>query len=259
MPPVIFIGLGLGDEKGLTLEGLDAAREADRVFAEFYTSIMPQLQLSKLEDIIGKKVELLTRSHLEDENGERIMSSASRERAVLLVPGDPMVATTHVALRFALAKKGIESRIIHNASIFSAVCGSTGLQNYKFGKSTTLPRDEPTPSSVPETIRENRSRNLHTLLLLELKTDGKAQLTIGGALSKLTRARTDIADWLAVGVARLGCQDQEIRAGRADKLQKVDFGTVPHSIVFPGKLHFMEADALRVFAGASDQDLEGSL
>ncbi len=259
MAQVVFIGLGLNDEKGLTLEGLEAARQADKVFGEFYTSTMPNLQLNKLEDMMGKKVEVLTRTQLEDENGRRILSSAERDRVAFLVPGDPMIATTHVALRLELARKGIESRIIHGASIFSAVCGSTGLQSYKFGKSTSLPRDEPTPPSVIEVIRENRSRNLHTLLLLELKADGETQLTIGTALVKLNRAYREVSDWLAVGVARLGSQNQQVRAAKASRLGTFDFGAVPHSLVFPGRLHFMEAEALKAFAGASDADLEGSL
>jgi len=31
---------------------------------------------------------------------------------------------------------------------------------------------------------------------------------------------------------------------------------VPHSLVFPGKLHFMEEEALRVLDGATAADLE---
>lgn len=259
MTRMVFVGLGLNDEKGMSLEGLEAARQADRVFAEFYTSIMPNLRLSELEDMIGKKVEVLSRTQLEDENGKKILSSAERERVTFLVPGDPMMATTHVALRLALARKGIESKIVHGASIFSAICGATGLQSYKFGKSTSLPRDEPTPPSVIDTIKENRARNLHTLLLLELKTDGKTQLTIGAATSKLVRADPRIADWLAIGAGRLGSPDQQVRAGRTSKLDTFDFGSVPHTLVFPGKLHFMEAEALKAFAGATNADLEESL
>ncbi len=259
MPRVVFIGLGLNDEKGMTIEGLEAARQADRVFAEFYTSTMPNLQLSKLEDMIGKKVEVLTRTQLEDENGKRILASAECERVAFLVPGDPMIATTHVALRLELARKRIESRIIHGASIFSSVCGATGLQSTKFGRSTTLPRDGPVPPSVIEAINENRARKLHTLLLLELKTDGKSPLTVKSAIARISETHSDIAHWLAVGVARIGSRDQQVRAAKAAKLLELDLGAVPHSLVFPGKLHFMEAEALKAFAGASDADLEGSL
>ncbi len=259
MTQTVFIGLGLNNEMGLTLEGLEAARQADRIFAEFYTNTMPNLQLRKLEEAVGKKVEVLTRTQLEDDNGKIVVSAAELQRIAFLVPGDPMVATTHVSLRLALARRGIESRIIHNASIFSAVCGSSGLQSYKFGKSTTLPRDEPTPPSVMEVIGENKARKLHTLLLLDLKVDGKPQLTIQRALAKLASADSAVPEWLTVGIARLGSLDQQVCAGRFSKLAKIDFGPVPHSLVFPGQLHFMEVEALKAFAGASEEDLEGSI
>ena len=55
MDSFAFIGLGLNDEKGLTLEGLEEARRADRVFAEFYTNPMPALDMKRLEKLIGKK------------------------------------------------------------------------------------------------------------------------------------------------------------------------------------------------------------
>ncbi len=243
----------------MSLEGLDAARKANRVFAEFYTNVMPNLRLEELERAIRKKVEILTRSELEEENGKRILLSAEHELVAFLVPGDPMVATTHVALRLLLARKGIESRIVHGASIFSAICGATGLQSYKFGKSTSLPRDEPTPPSVVDTVRENRARNLHTLVLPELKTDSKAQLTVNAALAKLAQAQSEVAGWLAVGVARLGSRDQTIKAAKAKRLEEFDFGQVPHSLVLPGKLHFMEVEALKAFGGASEADVEGNL
>ena len=259
MPQVVFIGLGLNDEKGITLEGLEEARHADRVFAEFYTSIMPHLHLSGLEETIGKSVEVLTRTQLEDEDGKRILSAVERGKVAFLVPGDPMIATTHVALRLAVAKRGVSSRIIHGASVVSAVCGVTGLQSYKFGKSTTLPRDGAVPPSVVEVIKENRARNLHTLILLEFRAGEETQLTIGEAVNKLVQAENHVGEWLAVGASRIGSQDQKVSAAKARTLAGFEFGHVPHLVVFPGKLHFMEAEALKVFCGATDQDIEAGL
>ncbi len=256
MPRVSFIGLGLNDEKGITLQGLEDARQSDHVFAEFYTSIMPNLNLTTLEETIGKGVEVLDRTQLEDEGGRRIISAAEQGKVAFLVPGDPMIATTHVSLRLALAKRGIESRIIHGSSIVSAVCGSTGLQSYKFGKSTTLPKRGPVLPSTFETLRENRARGLHTLLLLEILEGEKSQLTIRAAVEKLVEADRNVADWLAVGAARIGSRDEITRAAKARTLAEFEFGPVPHLVVFPGRLHFMEAEALKAFCRATDQDLE---
>jgi diphthamide biosynthesis methyltransferase len=60
---------------------------------------------------------------------------------------------------------------------------------------------------------------------------------------------------LAVGVARLGSQDEKVKASSVRTLIKEDFGNGPHSIVVVSRLHFMEAEALEVLCGASKQDL----
>ena len=51
----------------------------------------------------------------------------------------------------------------------------------------------------------------------------------------------------------------KIKAGRVGRLQSYDFGSPPHSIVIPGRLHFMEAEALQVLAGAERSDLENNI
>src|SRR5690348_10371275 len=164
-----FIGLGLNDEKGMTLEGLEEARRADSAYGEFYTNNMPNLDLKRLEKEIGKKAESLNRAQLEDEGGQKLLRAAGKENVVFLVPGDPLIATTHITLRISAAKMGITSRVIHAPSIISAVCGATGLQSYKFGKSITVPRDQSLPKSVIETISGNGDRGLHTLVLLDVQ------------------------------------------------------------------------------------------
>src|SRR5256712_1540847 len=145
---IAFIGLGLNDERGLTIEGLEEARRSSNIFAEFYTNIMPGLDRKKLELLLGKRVVVLNRFELEDEGGKQIVEAAERGRVAFLVPGDPMIATTHISIRLELAKKGIPSWIIHCSSIMSAVCRCTCLQSYKFGKSVTLPQVPGLPGSV---------------------------------------------------------------------------------------------------------------
>ncbi len=255
MTGLTLVGLGLDSEKGISVEGLEEARRADRVFAEFYTSLMPHFSMPALESLIGKNVQVVTRRELEDQNALEILDSSQVQTVVLLVPGDPMIATTHVSLRLALAKRKIPSRIIHGASITSAVCGATGLQSFKFGKSITLPQAELVPASVLDTLRENRNRGLHTLLLLDIEIDRNDRMTIQDALVKLFRADPSIQQWLAVGAARIGSSEERVRAAKAIALLGQDFGGNPHCIIFPGRLHFMEEEALRVFCGASNQDL----
>jgi diphthine synthase len=257
MGQVVFVGLGLDSERGISLEGLEETQRAEKVFAEFYTNLMPNFNVERLQLKIGRAVRILTRKELEDDNGKEIVAAAEQARVVFLVPGDPLIATTHVALRLTLAKKGIRTRIVHGASIVSAVAGATGLQSYKFGKSITFPqRGHDVPPSVMDTIRENKDRGLHTLLLLDLQAGAREQLNIREVLSRMTTADPSIEHWLGIGIARIGATNELVKAGKVSSLKKIDFGTTPHSIVFPGKLHFMEEEAIRVLDGASPSDLE---
>src|SRR5438132_2606939 len=253
---VAFIGLGLNNERGLTIEGLEEARRSSNVFAEFYTNIMPGLDRRKLELLLGKRIVVLNRFELEDEGGKQIVEAARRQRVAFLVPGDPMIATTHISIRLELAKKGIPSRIIHGPSVTSAVCGATGLQSYKFGKSVTLPREPGVPGSLLDTVRDNKNRGLHTLLLLDVRPEMAQQLTIGEAAAKLVAADPTLGNWMGIGVARIGSEDQFVLSAKLGKLQNQDFGRIPHSLVIPGRLHFMEVESLKAFGGASDADLE---
>jgi len=258
MPKVTFIGLGLDSERGITLEGLDTARNASAVFAEFYTNLMPNLNLENLERLVGRKVTVLGRRDIEDSEGKAVYAAANEGDVTLLVPGDPMVATTHVALRLSLAKRGFETRLIHSASIISAVCGATGLQNYKFGRSVTLPAEPTVPESVIQTLVENRQHKSHTLLFLDVRVEEKTQVTIPEALQRLRKTLPESSGWLVVGLARVGGRDQLVKAAGLDRLSKQSFGGPPQVMVFPSKLHFMEAEALKVFCGAEDTDLEGT-
>ena len=58
---------------------------------------------------------------------------------------------------------------------------------------------------------------------------------------------------LVVGIARAGSRDPTVKAGYIKEVITHNFGVPPHSLVFPGKLHFMEAEALITFAGAPEQ------
>src|SRR3989475_10395965 len=96
---VAFIGLGLNNERGLTIEGLEEARRSSNVFAEFYTNIMPGLDRRKLELLLGKRIVVLNRFEIEDEGGKLIVEAADRGRYALLLPGESMMATTLLLIR----------------------------------------------------------------------------------------------------------------------------------------------------------------
>jgi diphthine synthase len=249
-----FIGLGL-QKDGISLAGLREAQEANVVYAELYTSIVPNFGIKGLEQKIGKPIKVVTREKVELHPDE-ILESAKISKVAFLVPGDPMVATTHVDLRLRAAKADIKTKIVHAASIASAAAGLAGLQSYKFGRSATVPFPD-NPSQTPyETLAENRAHGLHTLLLLDIRAEEGKAMTANEAIDSMLKLEGKLKkkmftqDTPAIVVARAGSDDAIIKADKVLKLSKLNFGPPPHVLIVPGKLHFMEAEALRVFAGA---------
>jgi diphthine synthase len=257
---IVFVGLGLHDEMGISLRGLEEVKTADNVFIELYTNLMADFSKENLEKISGRKLQTVSREELEERSEKLILEMAETGKVVLLVPGDPLIATTHVALRIHAEKLGIKTRVVHGASILSAVTGLSGLHNYKFGKSVTIPLLSENPSETPyEVIAQNKKRGLHTLCLLDVKVEENRYMKICEGLESLLKVeekRKDnivVMDTLVVGIARAGSNDPTVKAGFLEDLLNYDFGGPPHSVVFPGELHFMEAEALIVLAGAPDR------
>lgn len=256
MKELVFVGLGLNDEKGISIHGLEEAKTADSVFMELYTSLLPDFSLERFEALLGKTITTLSRRNFEEENGKLILDAANRGRTVLLVPGDPFVATTHIALRIDAEKLGIRTRIVHGASIISAIIGISGLHNYKFGKTVTVPFPENFSETPYNVIAQNKKLGLHTLCLLDLKAEENRFLTIREGLEYLLsiehrRIENIItSEAIAVGVARVGSDSPSLRADFARNLLKFDFGGPPHSLILTGQLHFMEIEALINLAGA---------
>ena len=258
MNELVFIGLGLYDEKDISIRGLEELKEAETVFAEFYTSLMPGLSIQKLEEMIGKDVRVVSRRVLEEEEGQIIFEAAKKGKAAFLVQGDPMIATTHVDLRISAEKRGIKTRVVHGASAVSAVRGISGLQNYKFGKSVTVPfSEEAFVSETPyNVIRENKKMGLHTMCYLDIKTVEKRYLTVNEALQTLLELEKQknqkvvTPNTIVVGVARAGSPEPNVKAGFIEEVVNYDFGAPPHTLIFPGKMHFMEAEALIALANA---------
>jgi diphthine synthase len=256
---LIFVGLGLHDDNGISLRGLHQVQTADSVFMELYTNLMPDFSKERFEKTSGRRTVTVSRRELEEENGRKILDAAQTGKAVLLVPGDPLIATTHLALRIEAKKRGIHTSIIHGASIISAAIGLSGLHNYKFGKSVTIPFHDENPSDTPyAVIAQNKQLGLHTLCLLDVKVDQKRCLTIHDALNSLLcmearkRQRVVTSDSLVVGVSMAGSDNPTIKAGFVGDILKADFGEPPHTLIIPGQLHFTEVEALRVLAGAPE-------
>ncbi len=256
MKELVFVGLGLNDEKGISVNGLEETKTADYVFMELYTSLMPDFDLARFEALCGKKIHLVSRHDLEEENAAAILQAAQKGKTVFLVPGDPFIATTHVTLRIDAEKHGVKTRIVHGASIISAIVSLSGLHNYKFGKTVTVPFPENFSATPYDVIAQNKKSGLHTLCLLDLKATEKQFLSISQAVALLLEVEKKkkegavTPDTPAVGVARAGSKNPTLKADFLGGIVGFDFGEPPFSLIFPGDMHFMEVEALIAFAGA---------
>ena len=134
---LFIIGLGLNDEKDITLKGLAAIKKCKKVYLENYTSKL-NCPLTKLEKLYKKKIILADRILVESQAEKTILKDAKSSNIALLVVGDPFGATTHIDLILRAKEMGIKTQIIHNASILTAV-GIIGLELYKYGKTTSIP------------------------------------------------------------------------------------------------------------------------
>lgn len=256
MREIVFVGIGLNDEKGISLKGLEEIKNSENIFIELYTNFMPNFSIKNLEFISGKKINRLSRRELEEEDGKIILDATERGKTVFLVPGDPLIATTHISLRLEAKKRKIRTRIVHGASVISAIIGQTGLHNYKFGKTVTIPLSGNYSETPYKVIIQNKKRGLHTLCLLDINTKSQQFLSIKEALRTLLdieqkrKKQVTTLNTFAIGVARIGNSSQFIKANNIENLLKIDFGGPPQSLIFPGELHFMESEALIAFAQA---------
>jgi len=243
-----FIGIGLNDEKDITVKGLEIVKKCDFVYLENYTSKL-QVSKEKLEEFYGKEV-ILANRELVEKKAEEILDKAKDKDVAFLVIGDIFGATTHTDILLRAKKANIPVDFVHNASIINAI-GITGLELYKFGKTTSIPY--PSEGFEPETaydvIKQNKESGLHTLTLLDIKSKEDRFMSVNEALEILIKIedkrgeKVVTADTLCLGCARIG-GDFKIKCGKVSKLLKEDFGKPLHCIVFPGKLHFVEEEAL---------------
>jgi len=245
-----FIGLGLFDKTDISVKGLGLIRAADHVYLECYTSRLMGTTHGELEEFYKKPVTPLFRDDVE-QNPEALLAEAEKKSVVFLCAGDPMVSTTHADLRIRAAARGIRTSIVHAASISTAASGLTGLQNYRFGKSCSLPFPQKNwfPTTPFDVILQNLSQRLHTLVYLDIQNERYMTVPEAVALLEQMAADREARIPLYVGIARAGSPEPVVRAGPAEKIRSADFGPPLHILVVPAELHDMEREYLEIFAG----------
>lgn len=263
-----LIGLGLGDAKDITVKGLEIVKKCDKVFLEGYTSILT-VGKDVLEKFYGCPLIIADREICESYI-DKILKEAKEKDIALLVVGDPLGATTHTDMLLRAKEFGVETQIVHNASIMNAV-SCCGLQLYNFGETISIPywTENWKPDSFYEKIIGNYSRNLHTLCLLDIKVKEPTEesltkkvrqymdpkfMSVKEAAQQLIQIIENNPDSvihktsLAIGLSRVGAPDQKIVAMSLEEMQHLELGPPLHSLVLPApNLHPLELDYLAQF------------
>ncbi|KAI5797663.1 putative diphthine synthase [Geopyxis carbonaria] len=265
-----FIGLGLSNEKDITVSGLEIVKSASRVYLEAYTSIL-MISQEKLEAFYGRPVIVADREMVES-SADEILADADKQDVAFLVVGDPFGATTHTDLLLRARALSIPTRTLHNASIMNAI-GACGLQLYNFGQTVSMVfyLDNWRPASWYDRVAENANLGLHTLILLDIKVKEQSwenlargrkvfepprYMSVAQCAAQMIeteegekKAGVCTRERLAIGVARLGNIDQKIVVGTLEELADADVGEPLHSVVLVGKkCHELERDFIREFA-----------
>ncbi len=262
-----MIGLGLYDEKDITVKGLETVKKCDYVYLEHYTSVLG-VKVGKLEHFYRKKIIIADRDLVEKQADEIVLKAKTKNVAFLVV-GDVFSATTHTDLVIRAKEEDVKVEVINNTSVMTAV-GITGLELYKFGKTTsiTFPESGFNPTTPYEVISKNKLHGLHTLCLLDIKMAESSKedlmkgvknplppkfMTVSEGINYLLEIENDkkqnvfTENTIIVGCARLGAPDQKIVSGTVKELLSIDFGKPLHCLIVTGNLHFIEEQALEYY------------
>jgi diphthine synthase len=249
-----IVGAGLSSDL-VTLRGIRILKGSDVVFMDSYTSILTN---SDLESIIGKRIIKLRRADLEERFEDVLFKPVLQGLNVaLIVPGNPLDATTHVSLVVEAYRRNIAFEVVPAPGIIPNALSMSGLMVYKIGKITTLtyPKNGSLSDYPYDVIKDNDLRNLHTVLLLEIDVENDVVMDIRDAvdiLLKLEDMRMEgviSIDRKAVAVSGLGGPNQRICFNSLDKLKTLPEHSGPHTLVLTSpKLHFMEEEALKALS-----------
>ena len=235
-----FISAGFNPPHSLTLEELNFMRESDYIIVDSYTS--PNF----MKEFESKKLIIANREMLEDFNWIFELNG----KVSIVSPGDITVATTHYNIYLEAVKRGINSKIYHNSTIFPLAATRVGLHVYKVGPPVSLPRftEKFRPYSSYDKILRNFTTGLHTIILL----DTDPPLSLKDALGELLEMESEKRQQLftketkLVVISNLGRESESILFGKIEELLSKD-PEVPITLVLPSTLHFIEEEYLQIF------------
>jgi len=252
---LILAGAGL-HVGTITLEVREAVERASRVYVDVYTMPQASWLAEWARGLAGDRVVEAGREVIESQSA-RIVEEASMGDVVVLVPGDPLVATTHVSLLAEASRRGVRWRVIPGISGVVASKTLAGLQYYRYGRTITVPGPwrEVRAVSIVSHLYGNLCVGLHTLVLLDV-ADGGAQLGPAQGASELLLLEKELASdvgfervlpgLMAAVVERAGHPDARVHWGSIASIAEGEGGPwrEPSSIVVPGIIHPTELDMI---------------
>ena len=191
---------------------------------------------------------------------EELLRLARSSVVALLVVGDPMQATTHVDLLLRARDAGLDTEIIPGISATTLAITLSGLQSYRFGRQVTLPfpYGDYLPVSPLRYILDNKSRNLHTLVLLDLDPTGlgvtspvhMSPAEAGGVLLKMVEkysveddsemgAVKGVSDWPVIVLSDLGTRESRVCSTNIRGISNVKGGRI-HCLILPSSMDDLE-------------------
>lgn len=239
----------------VSLRVLDEIARADKVLIEPYTSIAIGLGYDRLRRMVLGELVYVTRKDLE-EDYEWIIEEAKEKRILILIAGDPLIATTHVALLIEARRRGVDVEIVPGISGIHASMTMSGLQIYRFGRIVTLtyPEKDYKPYTTIEVIRRNLEFGLHTLVLLDIRFDEGRAMSIREAVDiileleeeycRQNKCTPTLRRVIGVGVARAGSREAKVQADILPRLRSYDYPPPPHSLIIVAEPHPVELEAL---------------
>lgn len=247
---LVIGGMGIGGPGNLTLSLLDAVRSSDQVFAEAYTDPEDMLTVKKVEELTGKKVLLLKRKDLEEGQAAQVLEPAKKAPVSLLVFGDPFIFTTHLALKRKAEQMGIEVRVVHGISVLSLAPSCSGLDPYRFGPPVTVVYPDERYGYFPETpyevIADNLSRDLHTLVLLDVKYDEGRYMGFSDAMEILEKLEKKLSKGILkrgrplILLSALGSPREIVSWVRLGDSIDERIYSLPKSVIVPASIKFYE-------------------
>ncbi len=234
--------------QGRTL--VNAIIAADKIYVDTYTSPASDWLIEWARGIAGNRVLLASRRDLEDKSW-KIIEEAKSRNILILVAGDPLIATTHKALIAEATRYNVRVKIIPGVS---GVCASKSislLDYYKFGRTITIPGPwrNVEAYSIIYYIAKNACIKLHTLALLDFYEGRQLQPSESARilLSLEEKLGVDfLGDTSILVIERAGMEDGRVTLydSLSELAEDKRIMAVPSSLILPGSLSEIERDIL---------------